>query len=130
MAKQLQGVEAEYLFFAAYLQKDSEQENWNVNGVMLKNFLDALDITGASKKLKRIILTTGAIQYGVHLGELKQPMEESDPWIDGPGRPPNFYYHQQNILKEKTKGANWDSVGTYLNDVVGVAKNNLMNLAT
>lgn len=32
MAKQLQGVEAEYVFFAAYLQKDSEQENWDVNG--------------------------------------------------------------------------------------------------
>ena len=32
MAKQLQGVEAEYLFFAAYLQKETEQENWDVNG--------------------------------------------------------------------------------------------------
>ncbi|KAL9122307.1 MAG: hypothetical protein Q9187_001135 [Circinaria calcarea] len=32
MAKQLEGVEAEYLFFAAYLQKDTEQENWDVNG--------------------------------------------------------------------------------------------------
>ncbi|KAK3168053.1 hypothetical protein OEA41_004499 [Lepraria neglecta] len=130
MAKQLQGVEAEYLFFAAYLQKDSEQENWDANGAMLKNFLDALDITGASKKLKRIILTTGAKQYGVHLGEPKQSMEESDPWIDGPGRPPNFYYHQQNILKEKEKGANWDWVVTYPGDVIGVTKNNFMNLAT
>jgi hypothetical protein len=32
MAKDLQGVEAEYIFFAAYLQKDTEQENWEVNG--------------------------------------------------------------------------------------------------
>lgn len=32
MAKQLEGVEAEYVFFAAYLQKDTEQENWEVNG--------------------------------------------------------------------------------------------------
>ena len=130
MAKQLQGVQAEYLFFAAYLQKDSEHENSDVNGATLKNFLDALDITGASKKLKRIILTTGVKQYGVHLGEPKQPMEESDSWIDGPGRPPNFRHHQQNILKEKAKGANWDWVVTYPNDVIGVAKNNSMNLAT
>ena len=64
MAKALQGVEAEYLFFAAYLQKDSEQENWDVNGAMLRNFLDALDFTGASKKLKRVVLVTGAKQYG------------------------------------------------------------------
>lgn len=33
MAKDLQGVEAEYIFFSAYLQKDTEQENWEVNGM-------------------------------------------------------------------------------------------------
>lgn len=32
MAKDLKDVEAEYVIFAAYLQKDSEQENWEVNG--------------------------------------------------------------------------------------------------
>ncbi|KAK4697383.1 hypothetical protein P7C71_g677, partial [Lecanoromycetidae sp. Uapishka_2] len=130
MAKQLEGVEAEYVFFAAYLQKDSEQENWDVNGAMLKNFLEALDITGASKKIKRIILTTGAKQYGVHLGCPKLPMEESDPWIEGEGRPPNFYYNQQRILADAGKKANWDWVVTYPNDVIGVAKGNFMNLAT
>lgn len=34
LAKNLQGIEAEYLFFAAYLQKDTEQENWDANGVL------------------------------------------------------------------------------------------------
>src|SRR6266498_4769491 len=33
-------------------------------GAMLKNFLEALTITGAIKKLKRFILTAGAKQYG------------------------------------------------------------------
>lgn len=33
MAKQLEGAEAEYLFFAGYLQKDTEKENWDVNGM-------------------------------------------------------------------------------------------------
>ena len=130
MAKQLSGIEAEYVFFAAYLQKNSEQENWDVNGAMLKNFLDALEITGASKKLKRVILTTGAKQYGVHLGPVKQPMEESDPWIDGPGRPPNFYYNQQRILADAAKKGSWEWVVTYPNDVIGVAKGNFMNLAS
>lgn len=102
----------------------------NHQGAMLRNFLDALEITGANTKLKRVILTTGAKQYGVHLGPPKQPMEESDPWIDGPGRPPNFYYNQQNILAEKAKNASWDYVVTYPNDVIGVAKGNFMNLAT
>lgn len=128
MAKELQGVEAEYVFFAAYLQRDSEQDNWNINGDMLENFLSALEVTGATKKLKRVILTTGAKQYGVHLGQPKQPMEESDPWVEGPGRPPNFYYRQQRILAEKSKKSHWDWVVTYPNDVIGVAKGNFMNL--
>ncbi len=39
MAKHLKGVEAEYVFFAAYLQKDTEEENWNVNGrVMMLSY--------------------------------------------------------------------------------------------
>ena len=130
MAKQLEGVEAEYVFFAAYLQKDSDQENWDVNGDMLQNFLVALDIAGISKKLKRVLLTTGAKQYGVHLGAVKQPMEETDPWVEGEGRPPNFYYRQQRILAEKSKNAKWDWVVTYPNDVIGVAKGNFMNMAT
>lgn len=97
---------------------------------MLKNFLDALEITGAIQKLKRVILTTGSKQYGVHLGPPKQPMEESDPWNEGPGRPPNFYYNQQRILADKAKHASWDWVVTYPNDVIGVANGNFMNLGT
>lgn len=103
MARQSSNVEAEYVFFAAYLQKDSEQENYDVNGAMLSNFLDALEITGASKKIKRVILTTGAKHYGVHLGAPKTPMEEADLWVEGEGRPPNFYYAQQRILHAKAK---------------------------
>ncbi|KAI9838188.1 MAG: hypothetical protein M1837_002617 [Sclerophora amabilis] len=130
MAKQLQGVEADYVFFAAYLEKDDSQELCDVNGAMLQNFLDALAITGAERKLRRVILTTGAKQYGVHLGEPKNPMEESDPWVEGPDRPPNFYYVQQNILKKAAQSKGWDWVVTYPNDVIGVAKGNFMNLAT
>lgn len=97
---------------------------------MLDNFLKALDKTGAAKGLKRIILVTGAKQYGVHLGVPKNPMEESDPWLTESGYPPNFYYNQQNILHKfcKEQGIEWTV--TYPNDVIGVAKGNFMNLAT
>ncbi|KAL2356222.1 hypothetical protein BJ546DRAFT_1025067 [Cryomyces antarcticus] len=92
MAEQLKDVEGEYIFFAAYLAQDGEKEAADVNGAMLKNFLEALKINGADKKIKRVVLTTGAKQYGVHLGVPKNPMEESDKWLTGPDRPPNFYY--------------------------------------
>ncbi|KAK5011621.1 hypothetical protein LTR39_004485 [Cryomyces antarcticus] len=99
---------------------------------MLKNFLEALKINGADKKIKRVVLTTGAKQYGVHLGVPKNPMEESDKWLTGPDRPPNFYYVQQEILADaaKNSASGWDWVVTYPNDVIGVAKGNFMNLAT
>ncbi|KAH8907641.1 NAD(P)-binding domain protein [Coniochaeta sp. PMI_546] len=131
MAKDFKDVRGEYVFFAAYLQKDSEQENWEVNGTMIENFLSALEITGAVKDLKRIILVTGCKQYGVHLGEAKNPMLETDPWLEGESWPPNFYYRQQHSLHkfcEMNKHVSW--VVTYPNDVIGFAKGNFMNLAT
>ncbi|TKA79315.1 hypothetical protein B0A49_03555 [Cryomyces minteri] len=103
MAEQPKNVEGEYMFFAAYLAKDSEKEAANVNGAMLKNFLEALKVKGADKKIKRVVLTTaGAKQYGLE------------------------------ILADaaKNSASGWDWVVTYPNDVIGVAKGNFMNLAT
>ena len=60
MAKELGDAKPEYIFFTAYLAQDDEDDATKVNGAMLENFLDALEITGASKTVKRVILTTGA----------------------------------------------------------------------
>lgn len=130
MAKDLENVRGEYIFFAAYLAQDTEQAAWDVNGAMLSNFLTALEKTGAIKDVKRIILVTGAKQYGVHLGMPKNPMLESDPWLTDGKWPPNFYYNQQNILHKycETHGKEW--VVTYPNDVIGFANGNFMNLSS
>jgi nucleoside-diphosphate-sugar epimerase len=130
MAKQLSGVEADYLFFCAYLARPDEGEAAKVNGAMLQNFLDALSITGAEKKLKRVFLTAGLKQYAVHQGRPKNPMYETDPWLEQPDRPLNFYYVQQRILAKAAEGKSWDWVVTYPEDVIGFAKANFMNLAT
>ncbi|KAK3955722.1 hypothetical protein QBC32DRAFT_22854 [Pseudoneurospora amorphoporcata] len=140
MAKDLSSIPdltaVEYVFFSAYLQKDTEQENTDVNGAMLQNFLEALEITGAVSNLKRIILVTGCKQYGVHLGQPKNPMLESDPWLRDESKwPPNFYYRQQDILKSfcggpDSKHPNISWTVTYPNDVIGFANGNFMNLAS
>lgn len=101
MAKDLEDVRPDVIFFAAYLAQDQEDKAADVNGKMLENFLDALAITGAAKKVKRVILTAGAKQYGVHLGVPKNTMEESDDWLTGPDRPPNFYYVPARHPREK-----------------------------
>lgn len=77
LAKELKGVEGDYLFFAAYLQDESEQKMCEINGGMLRSFLQALQKTGAADKLKRVILVTGAKQYMLQTGVTKLPMEES-----------------------------------------------------
>lgn len=48
-------------------------------GDMLAAFCKALEMTGTASKLKRFVLVTGAKHYGVHLGRVKIPMEETDP---------------------------------------------------
>ncbi|CAO2656378.1 Nn.00g051810.m01.CDS01 [Neocucurbitaria sp. VM-36] len=130
MAKDLKNVRGDYVFFAAYLAQDTEQGAWDVNGAMLHNFLEALTKTGAIKQVKRIILVTGAKQYGVHLGVPKQPMQESDPWLTDSKWPPNFYYNQQNILHKFCEQHSVEWVVTYPNDVIGFATGNFMNLSS
>lgn len=142
MESSLSSVRGEYVFFCAYLARDDEQAAADVNGQMLQNFLDALRRTGAIRDLKRLVLVNGLKQYGVHLGRVKQPMHESDPWLEGGVWPPNFYYTLQRILIEAAKqrdgspddndtgSETWDWVVTYPQDVIGVARANFMNLAT
>ncbi|KXH59137.1 hypothetical protein CSAL01_12915 [Colletotrichum salicis] len=130
MAGELRGVEADYVFFAAYMQKDDEVEATRVNGDMLAAFCKALEINGCATKIKRFILVTGAKNYGVHLGRVKIPMEETDPWLPEPPFPPNFYYRQQRILQDFARRNSVEWVVTYSSEVFGFAKGNFMNLAS
>ncbi len=130
LAKQLDGIEADYIFFAAFLAAGSEYDDVKVNGSMLQSLLDALTMTGIDRKFKRFILTCGGKQYGQHFGRPKNPMQESDPWLEADDWPPNFYYDQQRILANAAKGKSWDWVVTYPGGVIGFARGNFMNMCT
>ncbi|CAD0082731.1 unnamed protein product [Aureobasidium vineae] len=130
MAKEIEHIDADYVFFTAYLAQDDEDDATKVNGDMLQNFITALKLTGTAKKIKRFLLTTGCKQYGVHFGAPKNPMCESDHWLKNPDYPSNFYYRQQEILKKEAEENHWEWTVTYPNDVIGVAKGNFMNLVS
>lgn len=132
MAKSLSEVKGDIIFFCAYLARDDEAEAARVNKAMLQNFLDALRITGALQGVKRVLLTCGLKQYGVHLGLAKQPMSESDSPPVGDKWPPNFYYDQQEILVSNANkdGASYSWTVTFPQDVIGYARGNFMNEAT
>lgn len=134
MARALERVSAEYVYFCAYLAPNDPDELSRVNATLLSNFLQALALAGAEKKLKRFILTCGFKQYGVHIGAAKQPLLESDPLLEngaaGAFWPPIFYYEQQRILAAAAKKGGWEWVATLPEDVLGYARGNFMNEAT
>ncbi|BFZ61275.1 hypothetical protein YB2330_002334 [Saitoella coloradoensis] len=130
-----------HIFWAAYKEEAEEEKACEVNGGMLKNFMEAfLADQAASKEFKRIVLVTGMKHYGVHLGSYRLPGLETDPRIDGP----NFYYTQEDILadlcgaKPAAKNGSWDIPADSKwdftinrpNDICGYSKGNYMSLAT
>ncbi|KAI9654536.1 MAG: hypothetical protein M1821_006626 [Bathelium mastoideum] len=92
----------DHVFFYSYIQPPPKEgkglwsdadEMVRVNSLLLENFLSALSIAGL--KPSRFMLQTGAKNYGVHLGPVKQPQEETDPRVE---LEPNFYYPQEDSL--------------------------------
>ncbi|KAF9887794.1 hypothetical protein FE257_009600 [Aspergillus nanangensis] len=134
MARTLQGVSAEYVYFCAYLVPNDPAELSRVNAELLSNFIEALELTGAIRNIKRFILTCGFKQYGVHIGQAKQPLLETDPLLEnqagGVSWPPIFYYDQQRILAQAAQKGAWEWVATLPEDVLGYARGNFMNEAT
>ncbi|KAJ4990208.1 NAD dependent epimerase dehydratase family protein [Stagonosporopsis vannaccii] len=130
MAKQLEHIEPGYIFFAAYLADNDPDEATRINGQMLENFLQSFVLNGKTNNLKRIVLVCGLKHYGVHLGNPKQPMEETDPWVTESSAPSNFYYRQQRSLHDFCAKHDIEWNVTYSNEVLGYTKGNFMNLAS
>ena len=124
-------VAADAVFFYSYLQPkpkpgagawSNAQELVEVNSTLLRNFLSALPL--ADVKPARILLQTGAKQYGVHLGTVVTPSLESDPRVD---LEPNFYYPQEDMLFAHCKkySADWTVIRPAW--IIGAVQNAQMN---
>ncbi|EKG11792.1 hypothetical protein MPH_11288 [Macrophomina phaseolina MS6] len=84
-----------HAFFTSYVHVDNFSELKEKNIPLFKNFLDA--ITTVSPNLKR--------HYGCHLGPVEIPVCESLPRCKDNGD--NFYYEQEDYLREKQVGSRW-----------------------
>lgn len=62
--------DAIYVFFAAYLEQDTEEKLSDVNGALLRNFLEGVRQAELEKRLKRVVLTTGAKYYGGRFSQI------------------------------------------------------------
>ena len=76
-------------------------ESVDENAAMFANVLDA--VVPVARDLAHVHLVEGAKYYGVHAGPYPTPAEEDDP------RPPiaNFYYAQEDLLRERARAQRW-----------------------
>lgn len=113
-----------HIFFAAYQDFPMlSPEQVEVNGSMLKNIVLAAE--NVSDSLKHVLLMQGGKVYGAHLGEFKTPAKETDPRH----LPPNFYYTQEDFLREHQPGKKWSWTILRPDVVVGISTGNPMNVS-
>lgn len=113
-----------HLIYAAYQDFEADpQKQVEINFKMFKNTLDAVE--DGAPSLDRVILMQGAKAYGVHLGPIKTPAKETDPRH----MPPNFYYDQEDYMRETQKGKNWTWTILRPDVVCGFSVGKPMNLA-
>jgi nucleoside-diphosphate-sugar epimerase len=113
-----------HIVFGAYIEKATAAEKSEVNVAILRNLLDAVEAT--SPGLRHITFYQGGKAYGADLGPFKTPAREDDPRL----MPPNFYYDQEDFLRERQKGMGWTFTALRPEAVCGFAVGNPMNLLT
>lgn len=113
-----------HIVFGAYIEKQTAAEKSTVNVAILRNLLDVVEET--SPGLRHVTFYQGGKAYGADLGPFKTPAREDDPRL----MPPNFYYDQEDLLRERQKGKDWSFTALRPEAVCGFAVGNPMNLLT
>jgi nucleoside-diphosphate-sugar epimerase len=111
-----------HLIFGAYIERPTAAEKSTVNVAILRNLLDVLEAN--SPALEHITFYQGGKAYGADLGPFKTPAREDDPRL----MPPNFYYDQEDFLRERQRGKAWHFTALRPEAVCGFAIGNPMNL--
>jgi nucleoside-diphosphate-sugar epimerase len=117
----------ERIVYAALFEEPDIVAGWSaggqisVNRTMLENLLDALDMAGV--EFRHLTLIQGGKAYGVQFSPPKLPARESDP----PFPAPNFYFDQENLVRERSSGRDWTFSVLRPGVLFGVALGNPMN---
>jgi nucleoside-diphosphate-sugar epimerase len=84
-----------HIDFGAFILKPTAAEMSEVNVAILRNLVDAVEST--STALKHVTFYQGGSAYGANLGPFKTPARENDARL----MPPNFYYDQEDFLRQR-----------------------------
>ena len=106
MAAQLQ--DATHLVYAALYEAPNLVDGWRdpgqiqTNDLMLRNLMAVLE--PAAPSLRHVALLQGTKAYGVHVRPLTVPAREGRSEMY---EQPNFYWAQENFLRELQQGKSW-----------------------
>jgi nucleoside-diphosphate-sugar epimerase len=117
-----QAADTTHVFYAALKGGSDLADEERINGGMLRNLLDGLKSVGAP--LQRVVHYQGAKVYGVHLGQAIAPFYEDDPRHLSP----NFYYAQEDLLRERAAAGELEWSILRPDVVVGDIVGNPMNI--
>ena len=104
-------------FFYCGLSGGIEAENVDGNLKLLVNSLK--NVNTYSQNLRRVILTQGGKYYGVQIGPHKTPSYETDPRH----MPPNFYYDQEDYVRELSSKEDWSFTLVRPEVMIGFSQN-------
>ena len=96
--------EATHVFYTArakFTDASLGVEDVEGNAAMLRNLVDGAE--AQCKGLAHVHLVEGTKWYGMHLGPMRSPAREDDPRH----MPGNFYYAQEDLLRDRQKGRRW-----------------------
>jgi nucleoside-diphosphate-sugar epimerase len=112
-----------HVFYAALRMDSNPQREADINTAMLRNVLDGLKAAGA--QVQRVVHFQGAKVYGPHLGPALAPYYEDDPRHVAS----NFYYEQEDLLRERASAGELEWSILRPDAVIGDIAGNPMNIA-
>ncbi|XP_050212617.1 (S)-8-oxocitronellyl enol synthase CYC2 [Mercurialis annua] len=99
-----------HIFYVTWTNRPSEAENCEINGLMLRNILEA--VIPNAPNLRHICLQTGAKHYVGSFESMGKIESHDPPFTEDMPRlnSPNFYYNMEDIMFEevaKKEGLTW-----------------------
>ncbi len=127
LATALAGTRPEIVIFTAWMKRDSETENIEVNSATIRNLLAALE---PEKSVRHVALMTGLKHYlgpfdNYATGVMAEtPFHEDEPRLSAP----NFYYAQEDVLFDSARRNDFTWSVHRAHTVFGFAVANAMNM--
>jgi nucleoside-diphosphate-sugar epimerase len=115
-----------HVFYCTWSRQDTEAQNIEVNGAMLRNVLEGAGATGA---VEHVCLVTGLKHYlgpfeAYAQNPAKPPFHEKQPRLDHE----NFYYVQEDILWDAAERYDFGWTVHRPHTVIGYTLGNAMNM--